>query len=165
MLILTITLWPHRDASQARVIAEGRIVNDGTGTHEHGNYRVAFRERSRRSGRWKPETRRHLTGWPRLRYGAWALVAAALTQCTKRKNSMHRTKVESSNVKSVGFDREQGLMEVEYRSGGIYQYADVKPEEYAALLAAESKGRHLQRHFVQAGRAYARVEEGEEQIT
>ena len=72
---------------------------------------------------------------------------------------MHRTKVESSNVKSLGFDREAGVLEVEYHSGKVYQYADVKPDEYAALLAAESKGRHLQRHFVQAGRAYTQVEE------
>lgn len=75
---------------------------------------------------------------------------------------MHRTVVQSSNVKSVGFDREQWLMEVEYQSGGIYQYQDVKPDEYAALLAAESKGRHLRLHFIQAGKTYARVERGGE---
>ena len=74
---------------------------------------------------------------------------------------MHRTKVDSSNVESVGFDRESGLLEVEYRSGKVYQYTDVKPDEYAALLAAESKGRHLQRHFVQAGRPYAKIEQEE----
>ena len=74
---------------------------------------------------------------------------------------MHRTKVESSNVKALGFDREAGVLEVEYPSGHIYQYTDVKPDEYAALLAAESKGRHLNRHFVQAGLAYTRVEEEE----
>ena len=79
---------------------------------------------------------------------------------------MHRTNVESSNVKSLGFDREAKVLEVEYRSGHVYQYTDVMPDEYAALLAAESKGRHLQRHFVQAGRAYARMEEaGDETST
>ena len=72
---------------------------------------------------------------------------------------MHRTTVESSNVASIGFDREAGILEVAYTSGGLYQYADVKPDEYAALMAAESKGRYLQRHFVREGRAYTRVEE------
>ena len=72
---------------------------------------------------------------------------------------MHRTKVTSSNVESVGFDREAGVLEVAYRSGKIYQYTDVKPDEYAALLAADSKGRYIQRHFVQGGREYTRVEE------
>ena len=46
-----------------------------------------------------------------------------------------------------------------YRSGKVYQYADVKPDEYAALLAADSKGRYMQRHFVQGGREYTQVEE------
>ena len=72
---------------------------------------------------------------------------------------MRRTKVESSNVESVVFDRDAGILEVAYRSGKIYQYADVKPDEYAALLAADSKGRFLQRHFVQEGRAYLQMEE------
>ena len=78
---------------------------------------------------------------------------------------MHRTKVESSNVKSLGFDREAGVLEVEYHSGKVYQYADVKPDEYAALMAADSKGRHLQRHFVQAGREYERVAQEMEEGT
>lgn len=165
MLVVTITLWPHGDASQARVIAEGRIINNGTGTHTHGNYHMSFRERRQRSGRWKPTKQRVLTGWQRLRYGPWALVAEGLKHYNQRKDTMHRTAVQSSNVKSVGFDRDANLLEVEFASGGIYQYADVKPEEYAALLAAESKGRHLQRHFVQAGRAYTRVEEEGESTT
>ena len=74
---------------------------------------------------------------------------------------MHRTTVVSSNVESVGFDREAGILEVAYRSGQVYQYTDVKPDEYAALLAAESKGRHLNRHFVQERRAYTRVEKAD----
>ena len=74
---------------------------------------------------------------------------------------MHRTDVESSNVKSVGFDRTSGLLEVEYRNGKIYHYPATSADEYAALMAAESKGRYLQRHFVQSERAYARVEEEE----
>ena len=74
---------------------------------------------------------------------------------------MHRTKIESSNVASVGFDRASGLLEVEYHSGKIYHYPDTSADEYAALLAAESKGRHLQRHFVQAGRPHAKIEQEE----
>ena len=76
---------------------------------------------------------------------------------------MHRTKVESSNVESVGFDRASGLLEVEYKGGKIYHYPATSADEYAALLAAESKGQYLHRHFVQTGRAYARVEEKKEQ--
>lgn len=76
---------------------------------------------------------------------------------------MNRMPVNSSNIHSVGYDRESQTLEVAFSgSGGIYQYADVRPDEYAALLAAESKGRHLQRHFVQAGKAYTRVEDEKE---
>lgn len=75
---------------------------------------------------------------------------------------MHRTTVDSSNVKSIGFDRASGTLEVEYLHGGVYQYADVKPDDYAALMGAKSKGRYLQEQFVKAGRSYQKIEpEGE----
>ena len=70
---------------------------------------------------------------------------------------MHRTAVTSSNVKSVGFDRASGVLEVEYLNGNVYHYPETKPEDYAALLASKSKGRHLQQHFVKAGRAYQKL--------
>lgn len=70
---------------------------------------------------------------------------------------MHRTKVESSNVESVGFNRESGTLEVEYKNGLIYQYAGVKPDAYAGLLAAKSKGRYLHQ-YIQASHDYAKVE-------
>ena len=80
----------------------------------------------------------------------------------RERAAMHRTKVESSNILSVGYDRATKTLEVEYAHGGIYQYADTKADEYAALIAAKSKGRYLQQHFVKAGRAYQKLEpEGE----
>ena len=78
---------------------------------------------------------------------------------------MHRTKVESSNVAAVGFDRESGILEVEYTNGTIYQYPNTKPDAYAGLMGAKSKGRYLHQYFVQPGRDYVKVEpetEGEE---
>ena len=71
---------------------------------------------------------------------------------------MHRTDVESSNVKSIGFDRESGTLEVQYLNGLIYQYPDTKADDYAALMAAQSKGRHLHQHFVKAGRTHQKVD-------
>ena len=72
---------------------------------------------------------------------------------------MDHTAVDSSHIASVGYDREGKILEVTFKAGGVYQYHAVKPEEYAGLLAAQSKGRHLHQHFVQPGRAYTRVEE------
>ena len=72
---------------------------------------------------------------------------------------MHRTKVESSNVESIGYDRHAKILEIEYKSGGIYQYPETKAAEYADLMAAESKGRYIKNHFVTEARPYTRMEE------
>ena len=56
---------------------------------------------------------------------------------------MVRERVESSSVRSVGYGRDAGILEVEFASGGVYQYMDVPEAEYLALLAAPSKGKHV----------------------
>lgn len=53
---------------------------------------------------------------------------------------MEMTKVESSNIKSVGWLNEE--LYVEY-SGGIYIYEKVSKELFTKLLAAESKGHFM----------------------
>jgi hypothetical protein len=74
---------------------------------------------------------------------------------------MERHPVKSSNVKAVGYDEEQKVLEVEFKSGGIYQYTGVQPEMYADLLAAESVGRFVSQ-VVRAGRRGLRIEEEKE---
>jgi hypothetical protein len=54
---------------------------------------------------------------------------------------MNRRPVSSSNVASIGWDEE--TMEVEYRSGHIYEYHEVPESVYSGLLGAESIGREL----------------------
>jgi hypothetical protein len=71
---------------------------------------------------------------------------------------MERLPVESSNVNTVGYDVNQKILEVEFKSGGIYQYAGVQPEMYADLLKAESIGRFVSQ-VVRAGRRGLRIEE------
>ena len=71
---------------------------------------------------------------------------------------MERLPVESSNVKEVGYDAETKVLEVEFKSGGIYQYAGVQPEMFADLLEAESIGRFVAQ-VVRAGRRGLRIEE------
>jgi hypothetical protein len=53
---------------------------------------------------------------------------------------MHRTTVESSNLRSVGYDANAKLLEVEFRSGRIYRYSGVDDETHQALMDSESKG-------------------------
>lgn len=71
---------------------------------------------------------------------------------------MERLSVKSRNVKSVGYDPEEKVLEVEFKSGGVYQYAGVQPGMFADLLAAESIGRFVSQ-VVRAGRRGLRIEE------
>jgi hypothetical protein len=59
---------------------------------------------------------------------------------------MDRTEIESSNVKSVGYDPEAEVMEVEFHSGGVYQYHGVEPSVHDGLLNAVSPGAYLHQH-------------------
>jgi KTSC domain len=54
---------------------------------------------------------------------------------------MQRQLVISSELHSVGYDDANNVLEVEFRTGGVYQYFGVPRESYVALMAAMSKGR------------------------
>ena len=56
---------------------------------------------------------------------------------------MHRERVDSSSLNSLGYDARKRLLEVEFRNGGVYRYLDVPEDEYEALKGADSLGRHL----------------------
>ena len=70
---------------------------------------------------------------------------------------MERQPVKSTNVKSVGYDAEEKVLEVEFRNGGICQYGGVQPETYADVLVAESIGRFVSQ-VIRAGRRGLRIE-------
>ncbi|MEK0448884.1 MAG: hypothetical protein RL088_1152 [Verrucomicrobiota bacterium] len=57
---------------------------------------------------------------------------------------IERVPVDSSNLKSVGFDEKSRVLEIQFHHGGIYRYHDVPAETHAALMKAESKGRYFQ---------------------
>lgn len=52
-----------------------------------------------------------------------------------------RTPVSSASLRSVGYDDEDGTLELEFHGGGVYEYFDVPGRVYRDLLRAESKGR------------------------
>lgn len=56
---------------------------------------------------------------------------------------MERQRVSSTNIRSVGYDSAMGTLEIEFQSGGVYQYSDVPEAVYSALMRASSKGRYL----------------------
>jgi hypothetical protein len=50
---------------------------------------------------------------------------------------------ESSQVKAYGFDHATGTLAVEYKSGGIYHYHDVKADTFNAMRKAKSVGKFI----------------------
>lgn len=59
---------------------------------------------------------------------------------------MERQRVSSSNVRSIGYDEASSTLEVEFNSGGVYQYYGVPESVYATLMRASSKGSYLNNH-------------------
>ena len=56
---------------------------------------------------------------------------------------MHRRRVDSSSLASLGYDPDRHLLEVEFQNGGVYQYLEVDDEEYEEFQRAPSKGGYL----------------------
>jgi hypothetical protein len=56
---------------------------------------------------------------------------------------MQRQPVESSMLRSAGYDPERSILELEVNNGRIYRYFGVPQEIFAELLTAESKGRYF----------------------
>ena len=56
---------------------------------------------------------------------------------------MNRERVSSSSIKSVGYDPDAEILEVELGHGGVYQYFDVPGRVYDDLINASSKGRYF----------------------
>lgn len=53
---------------------------------------------------------------------------------------MERRSVSSSNIQSIGYDEETQVLEVEFKSGAVYQYTGVNVHLAHNLLGATSVG-------------------------
>ena len=53
---------------------------------------------------------------------------------------MRRRPVNSSSLRSVGYDARLRTLEIEFHSGAVYQYFDVPQTAFEELLAQESLG-------------------------
>lgn len=53
---------------------------------------------------------------------------------------MDRKLVRSSDIASIGYDAEAQTLEIEFHSGGIYQYFEVPESVYDELMNASSHG-------------------------
>lgn len=69
---------------------------------------------------------------------------------------MQRTRVSSSNLRSVGYDIDTQILEIRFHHGGVYKYYGVPHSVYAGLMAARSKGRYHHRNIKRSYR-YKRI--------
>ena len=60
---------------------------------------------------------------------------------------MERQHVQSSNISSVGYNKECQILEIEFYSGGIYQYDSVPLNIYESFMVADSKGKYFFGHI------------------
>ena len=60
---------------------------------------------------------------------------------------MDRQPVRSSNIRSVGYQPNAQILELEFHSGGIYRYSGVPEMICTNLMRAESKGSYFHKQI------------------
>lgn len=61
--------------------------------------------------------------------------------------NVERKNVNSSALSSVGYDRSNQVLEIEFNSGGIYQYYDVPVKVFESLMNASSHGKYFYKYI------------------
>lgn len=62
---------------------------------------------------------------------------------------MERKRVSASNIRSVGYDARNRVLEVEFTNGGITQYSGVSDEVHRRLMNAPSPGSYFHDNIVE----------------
>ena len=70
---------------------------------------------------------------------------------------MERFPVESSNLASVGYNPESAVLEIEFKSGGIYKYSGVPQFVYDGLMNTASKGKYFYQYIENSGYPYSKI--------
>ena len=63
------------------------------------------------------------------------------------EEGMEREAVRSTNVASVGYDPKSEVLEIAFKSGGVYQYSGVPVERYQSLMKASAIGSYFIREI------------------
>lgn len=61
---------------------------------------------------------------------------------------MLRQNVSSTDLKSIGYDNGSSILEIEFNSGGIYQYFNVPEIIYNELMSAGSHGKYFHENIL-----------------
>jgi hypothetical protein len=69
---------------------------------------------------------------------------------------MNWVEVDSTSIGALGYNLPKRQLGIEFRkSGDVYFYFEVPPEDYQGFMAAESKGEYLNRIFKTKGYSYS----------
>lgn len=72
--------------------------------------------------------------------------------------TIKRTHVDSSNLKSIGYNNSSKILEIEFVNGAIYQYYAVPQRTYVELMQAKSHGKYFYA-FIRDNFQYQQVQE------
>lgn len=70
---------------------------------------------------------------------------------------MNRAPVNSSILTSVGYNANKRILEIEFRSGGIYKYHNIPESVYQGLMKADSFYQYFERNIKMADYVFKRV--------
>ncbi|MEJ7746789.1 MAG: KTSC domain-containing protein [Luteimonas sp.] len=70
---------------------------------------------------------------------------------------MDRVVVASRALRSVGYEPNHRMLDIEFVSGSIYRYFDVPDDLHAGLMAADSHGEFFSAHIRDAGFDYQEI--------
>ena len=70
---------------------------------------------------------------------------------------MERTYVSSSTISSIGYDETTYTLEIEFNSGGVYQYFNVPPHIHSGLMQAPSHGKYFDQSIKNGGYSYLKI--------
>jgi hypothetical protein len=60
---------------------------------------------------------------------------------------MERQTVSSTSIRSVGYDAEKNVLEIEFQSGVVYAYSQVPREVYVDFMHAASHGQFFTQYI------------------
>ena len=60
---------------------------------------------------------------------------------------MTRTKVTADTLRSIGYDPDSELLELEFTTGDIYDYQKVKPYLYMGLMSSNAKDAYFTQYI------------------
>lgn len=61
----------------------------------------------------------------------------------EKETKIKRVPIASSNIATVGYDKETHILEIEFHHGAIYQYIDLQERVFEELMSSPAKGAYF----------------------